>query len=271
MPPQRRPNFFLMTYIDSHCHLNSPELESLMPDELDACSAANVRGAVIVGTTLDDSRQAISLCRRWGGRMALKATAGVHPHETSALPDGWTDQLKELLGQPETAALGEIGLDYHYNLSPRDRQLDALRLQLRLAGETKKPVVFHVREAYGDFWAVTDSEPTPCGAVLHCFDGTSADAAAGLERGWFIGVTGAVTFASRDELRETLGGVPLESLLVETDCPYMAPVPFRGKTNRPSWVPLVYSKLAGVKNVSVGELAEAVRANAARLFGLEVL
>lgn len=257
-----------MKYLDSHCHLNSEELRHQVPQELQLCRDAGVAAMVVVGTTLDDSCEAVELSRQWKD-FGLRAACGIHPHDSAKVPADWEGQLKELMVLPEVCALGEIGLDYYYDFSPRDVQRRVLSRQLELAHELDSPVIFHVRDAFDDFWSVIDQGPAPRRAVLHCFGGTLDDALKGIERGWFIGVTGVVTFAKADEFRSIVAQIPVESLLCETDCPWMAPVPYRGKTNRPSWVVQVYQRVAQVKGLALDDLTRQLWLNGQNLFGLE--
>lgn len=259
-----RPNF-----VDCHCHLNSPELRDGIPAALQRARDAGVTRMAVVGSTLADSREALEICSRyrpWG----VFPVVGVHPHEVKDLPKGELPQeLTEMAARSEVKAWGEIGLDYYYDLSPRPVQIEALVLQLDAARALNKPVVFHVRDAYDDFWPLMTPDRAPEKAELHCFTGGPEDARKALERGWKLGVTGMITFKKADDLRRVIEELPVDALLCETDSPWMSPVPYRGKVNEPSRVPLIYEKLAEIKGVSVDELADCIRRSAAEFFGLE--
>lgn len=257
-----------MNYIDSHCHFNSPELRDFIPEELERCRAAGIERMAVIGGNLADSEEAVEICRRYEG-YGLFPVVGIHPHDSKDAAEGLPERLLELAALPEVRAWGEIGLDYHYDLSPREVQRRVLAQQLRAAAGIGRPVVFHVREAYSDFWPIIETEGAPQKAVLHCFSGTADDARRALDFGWKIGVTGVITFARADEFRAVVKEIPLESLLCETDSPWMAPTPYRGTVNVPSRVPLVYAKLAQVKNVSLEDLKKQIWHNCSEFYGLE--
>lgn len=253
-----------MNYADSHCHLNSPELRSDIPAELERCRHCGVEKLMLVGSTLADSLEAFNLCRQYP-EYGLYCSAGIHPHEVQDVASGLPQPMKDLIANPQVKALGEIGLDYHYDISPRDLQLQILEEQLHLAVKLDKTVIFHVREAYDDFWKLIE-RVSPPKAVLHCFSGTQEDAKRALDRGWYIGVTGVITFVHAEEFRDVIAKVPLESLLCETDSPWMSPVPFRGTVNRPSRVMLVYKKLAEVKKMSLERVVSQIWENCGKFF-----
>ena len=255
-----------MRYTDSHCHFNSPELRGTTRECLLRARDAGVARMAVIGTTLDDSEEAVEICRS-DAEFGLFPVVGIHPHEVKDYGGEIPPRLLELAALPEVRAWGEIGLDYYYDISPRDEQINLLALQLEAAKDLRKPVVFHVRDGYDDFWRVMTSGRTPEKAELHCFSGNLDDARRGLDLGWKFGITGVVTFKKAEELREIVKFLPLESLLCETDSPYMSPVPFRGKTNEPSRVPLIYAKIAEIKGISVEETAERIWKNNAELFG----
>lgn len=258
-----------MKYFDTHCHFNSPELRADIAKELEQCRAAGVERMAVIGSTLEDSEEAVKISREYC-QYGLFPVVGIHPHEAKDAADGLPQRLFELARLPQVRAWGEIGLDYYYDLSPRDVQLRVLEQQLLAAAEVGLPVVFHVREAYDDFWSVINRVGAPRKAVLHCFSGTIDDARRALDYGWKIGVTGVVTFARADEFRTLLAQIPAASLLCETDSPWMSPVPFRGKVNVPSRVPFVYARLAQVKGMELEAFAEQVWRTACDFYGVEV-
>ncbi|MGI6076406.1 MAG: TatD family hydrolase [Pyramidobacter sp.] len=255
-------------FIDCHCHLNSPELREGIPAALERGRAAGVTRMAVVGSTLADSLEAVEICRRYPSA-GLFAVTGVHPHEVSEMNGVISPQLLEAAELPEVKAWGEIGLDYYYDLSPRPLQIRMLALQLEAAKAMDVPVVFHVRDAYDDFWPLMTSDRAPEKAELHCFTGSMEDARKALNRGWKLGVTGMITFKRADEIRDVIARLPVDALLCETDAPWMSPVPFRGKINEPSRVPLIYKKLAEIKGLPLDELTCRVNRSAVEFFGLE--
>ena len=255
-----------LRWTDDHCHLgwdadDTPDLG--VADELVAeARAAGVERMVTVGTDAERSAQAIAAARRHPG--AVWATVGLHPHEASRGLDG----LADLLAEPEVVAVGECGLDYHYDHSPRPAQREAFAAQVALAHEHDLALVIHTREAWDDTFAVLDEAGVPERTVLHCFTGGPAEARKCLDRGMFVSCTGIVPCTAAQDLRDAPAHRPLDRLLIETDSPYLAPVPHRGRPNRPALVPLVGAAVAAAKEVSVEDVAAATWANAERAYRL---
>ncbi len=255
-------------FIDSHCHFNSPELRDDIPAALERARERCVARMAVIGSTLADSEEAIKICREYQS-YGLFPVVGVHPHEVKELAGEIPSRLIDLASLPEVKAWGEIGLDYYYDLSPRPEQIKMLAAQLEAAKSLRRTVVFHMRDAYDDFWPLMTSDRAPEKAELHCFTGELSDVKKAIDRGWKIGITGMVTFKKAENIRALVKEIPLESLLCETDSPWMSPVPFRGKINEPSRVPLVYEKVAEVKGISVEEVAEQVWRNNVEFYELE--
>jgi TatD DNase family protein len=222
---------------------------------------AGVARIVDVGTDVAESAAAIDRARRHDG---VWATAGVHPHEAA----GGVDGLVELLAAPEVVAVGECGLDFHYDHSPRPEQRRVFAAQVGLAHEHGLALVIHTREAWDETFAVLASEGTPERTVFHCFSGGPAEAERALAAGAHLSFSGIVTFKAADDLREAARRCPPDRLLVETDAPYLAPVPHRGRTNRPALVSLVGEAVAAAQGRPVVETATVTSANATRLFAL---
>lgn len=260
-----------MRFIDSHCHYNLPELGegAELEAKLDRALAEGVVKSAVVGSTMEDSREAIELCRRYGKKYGLFAVTGIHPHEVKELTGDYMSELTAMAENPLTRAWGEIGLDYYYDLSPRELQIRVLGEQLEAAKSLNKPVVFHVRDAYEDFWPMMTETLAPEKAELHCFTGSKEDLYKGLDRGWMFGVTGIVTFKRADDIRELVKLMPVENILCETDSPWMSPVPFRGKTNEPSRMPLIYRAVAEVKGMDVREFCEQIWENNIKFYNPE--
>ncbi|HUP72215.1 MAG TPA: TatD family hydrolase [Acidimicrobiales bacterium] len=246
-----------MAWIDNHCHLRA--------DDEAAISEAREAGVVrliTVGTDLERSLTAIRVAKAHDN---VWATAGVHPHDATQGIDG----IAALLDHPKVVAVGEAGLDYYYDHSPRDVQQSVFAAQIALAHAHDLPLVIHTRDAWDDTFRILDREGTPRRTVFHCFTGGPLEAAAAVERGACLSISGIVTFKTADDLRAAVAQTPLEHLFVETDSPYLAPVPHRGKANRPAWVPLVGSSIATVKACTVAEVEAVTWANACSFYGLD--
>ena len=257
--------------IDSHCHLAGEEFVDDLPAVIARAQAAGVtRALVILAAEQDDEwARAQALVARWP---AVRFAVGVHPHQAhlfAADPAGAAREVaRRLAGSRLVQAIGEIGLDYHYDFSPRDVQLAVFRAQLALAQAHGLPVVIHTREAEADTLALIAEAQAggPLAGVFHCFTGDPAMASRALATGFYLSFAGILTFPRAVELREAVRIVPLDRLLVETDAPYLAPVPHRGKRNEPAWVAATLAAVAAARDVSVAALAATVRDNYDRLF-----
>jgi TatD DNase family protein len=240
-------------WTDAHCHITA--------DALDAARAAGVERMISVGTDVASSQAAIALA---AGHEGVWATAGVHPHDAK---DGIAG-VEALLAAPEVVAVGECGLDYHYEHSPRDVQREVFAAHIALAHTHDLALVIHSREAWDDTFAVLATEGVPERTVFHCFTGGPDEAERCLALGAALSFSGIVTFKTADDVRAAAARCPLDRMTVETDSPYLAPVPHRGKPNQPAWVPLVGAVVAAVKGVDAAEVARATSATAERLFRL---
>jgi len=223
--------------------------------------AVGVERFITVGTDVASSRVAIEVARSLDG---VWATAGVHPHDAK---DGW-DGLEALLAEPEVAAVGECGLDYHYDHSPREVQREAFAVQIALAHRHGLPLVVHTREAWDDTFAILTAEGVPERTVVHCFTGGPDEARRCLDLGAHLSFSGIVTFKGAPEVRAAAELCPLDRLLVETDSPFLAPVPHRGRPNQPAHVVLVGQAVAAAKGLGAEQVADATWVNAARVYGL---
>lgn len=246
-------------WTDTHCHLN---YEGVAADAVEVAVAAGVTRMVCVGTDPVTSAGAIDVAARWPG--TVWATVGLHPH----VADEGTDGLLELLDRPGVVGIGECGLDYYYDNSPRDLQRAAFAAQVALARIHDKALVIHSRDAWDDTFSVLTSEGVPERTVFHCFTGGPDEAALALELGAYLSFSGIVTFKSADAVRSAAAMCPAERLLVETDSPYLAPVPHRGRPNQPSFVIEVGAAVARLREVEPDELARTTSANAERVFRL---
>jgi TatD DNase family protein len=253
--------------IDSHCHLDFPDFDADRDEVLTRSVDAGVRTVINPGTDLETSRRAIALTERYDN---VYAAVGVHPHDASRLDERTLTQLRQLVSHPKVVAIGEIGLDYYRDLSPRGQQRAAFEAQLALAADLDLPVIVHQRESAADVmtslrvWA-EDGHP---GCVLHAFSGDKTMADQAVSLGFFIGVGGPVTFKNARRLPEIIPRLPLSCLVIETDAPYLAPHPYRGKRNEPAYVVLVAERLAQLYGIPRDELARQVTENTLRLFRL---
>lgn len=250
--------------IDTHCHLNDAKAFPDPQAEIEAALEVGVDRLIVVGTHPPDWARAVALAE---AHPEVFAIVGWHPNYTAEYDRASLAELERLLAHPRVLALGEIGLDYHWDYSPRMTQYEALRDQLDLASRLGVPVVFHAREAYGDLLDVLEARP-PHPYLFHCWAGNAEEAARGVALGGYFGVDGPVTYKKADDLRAVLAEIPLDRLVLETDAPYMPPVPYRGKPNRSAYVPLINAGLAEVHGVSPEACAATTTANAERFFRL---
>lgn len=259
-------------YLDAHCHLErhtyGEELEAVIERAFDA----GLTHIIAVGATrvVEGAHEAVALA---GTDPRIFATAGVHPHDVGKATDADFAVVKEYLNHPRVVSLGEIGLDYHYDYAPKDVQIRRFEEQLGLAREANLPVMLHTREAHEDTIACLDRVGLPeRGGVVHCFTGTPDQANAYLSRGMYLSIPGVVTFKGksaaplRDAIRDV---IPTERLFIETDSPFLAPVPYRGKRNEPAYVVETAGKVAELKGMDRAELGARTRANAIAFFALE--
>jgi len=247
-------------WVDSHCHIHSePNADELIA----SANAAGVEWMVCVGTDLETSHQAAALAAR---QACVCSTVGLHPHDASKLADEW-DALEALARQPQCVGIGEAGFDLYYEHSPRAEQETAFRAQIQLAARLGKPLVIHSRDAWDDTFRVLVEEGPPDPTVFHCFTGGPDEAARALELGCYLSFSGIVSFKNSNELREAARICPPDRLLVETDSPYLAPEPYRGKRNEPAYVVTVGEAVATARGAAPEAIAELTRDNAIRVFG----
>ncbi|MFH1019320.1 MAG: TatD family hydrolase [Pseudomonadota bacterium] len=253
--------------IDTHCHLDMSAYQADYDAVLARAFAAGVTRIISVGIDLASSRRAIELA---GQNEGIHATVGVHPHNVVELSEADYAELRALCRHPKVVAYGEIGLDYVKNYAPVSLQKEHFARQAALAGELQLPLVVHDREAHDDIMEMLEAAgPFPAGGVMHCFSGDAAFAGRVLGLGFHISIPGVVTFAKAEMLQEAVREIPLGSLVLETDGPFLAPVPRRGKRNEPQLLVYTAQKVAELKGLSLEEVARQTTANAVRLFGLE--
>ena len=261
------------TLIDTHAHLDFSKYDADRPAVIGRARAAGVAAMVNVGTDLVSSRRAVDLAEEYE---AVYAAVGLHPHGAKALDGATLGELRELAQRPKVVAVGEIGLDYYRNLSPRDAQRRAFQAQLAWAAKLGKPVIIHDRDAHDEIlqalskWAAGLENSTLTGrlGVLHTFSGDLEMAQKAIDLGFYISISGPVTYRNARQLPEIVRALPLDRLLVETDCPFLAPEPYRGKRNEPAYTRLVAERIAKLKGIPFDDLARATTANARRLFEL---
>jgi TatD DNase family protein len=247
--------------IDTHAHLDAFEDSG---DVLGRARAIGVELVVSVGTSIESCRQTLALCEREEG---VRAALGLHPHEAGSVTDDDLDELRSLLGHPKAVAVGETGLDYYRDRAPRDRQAAVFRAHRAIAGELAKPLVVHTRAADEDTVAALHDLPAEVPVILHCFSSSELLAPA-LEHGWYVSFAGNVTYPKASELRWAAARVPTDRLLAETDCPYLAPQPVRGRRNEPAYILHTLETLAEARGETTASVGGQVAANAAAVFGL---
>ncbi len=250
---------------DSHAHYDSEAFDADRKELLNALPEQGVCGIINCASDMASSLTSLELADEFG---FVYAACGVHPHEAEGYKDGYISVLKKLCAEEKCVAVGEIGLDYHYDFSPRDIQKTVFEQQLILAKELDLPVIIHDREAHEDTMNLI-KKYRPKG-VVHCFSGSAEMAKEVLKLGMYIGLGGAVTFKNARKPREVAEIVPEDRLLIETDCPYMTPVPFRGQRCDSSFIPYTADVLAQVRGVMADEILNLTRKNANTLFGLEL-
>jgi len=251
--------------VDTHAHLMDAAFASDLPAVLERASAVGVETIVCVGYDLTSSRAAVALAAE---RPGLFATVGVHPNHLAEAPDDWHRQLRVLAREPRVVAIGESGLDYYRTYTPPELQREGFAAHLALAAELDLPIVIHCREAEADVLEALAGAPSGPSArgVLHCFSGSATTMATAVEAGYYISFAGTVTFKNAAPLREVAARVPEDRLLVETDAPYLSPMPHRGQRNEPARVQLTADCLAQVRRISLDALADMTTANARRVF-----
>ena len=248
-------------WTDTHCHL---QYEGVPPDALERAAAAGVERVVCIGTDADQSRRAIALAADSSHPKRVWATVGVHPHDASQ----GLDAILPLVDAPGVVAIGECGLDYHYDHSPRDVQRAAFAAQIALARIHNLALVIHTREAWDHTFELLYTETMPERVVFHCFTGGPEEARLAIRMGAYLSFSGIITFKNAEAVRQAVQVCPPDRLLVETDAPFLAPVPHRGQPNEPALVPVVGAAVAAIRGVPEEEIAALTSANATTVFNL---
>lgn len=249
---------------DTHVHLNDEQFAADLDQVFQRMKENNVTRVLCVAFDLKSSGETTAMAEKHSG---VVASVGVHPHDAEDVPADYLAQLAELARRPGVVALGEMGLDYYRDLSPRPVQKQVFREQLALVRELNMPVIIHVRDAFGDLMDILRRDGiSPAGGVMHCFSGSWEVARECMEMGFYISLAGPVTFKNAVKLKDIAMQVPVERLLIETDCPYLAPEPYRGRRNEPAYVFYVAQHIAALRNISFEELAQSTTENAKKLF-----
>jgi TatD DNase family protein len=257
-----------VTFVDSHCHLDHEQFDADREAVVERALAAGVEQIVAIGTGdgPPDLEAGIRLADRYP---AFYATAGVHPHDAAKAAEETYVRLAALLAHPKVVAVGEIGLDYHYDFSPREIQRAVFVEQMRIARDARKPIVIHTREAWDDTLALLQQHwaPSGIGGIMHCFSGGPRKAEQALALGFYLSFGGIVTFPKAVEVQQAARLAPGDRILIETDAPYLAPVPRRGKRNEPAFLVETARKLAEVRGETVEQIASSTSENFRRLIG----
>jgi TatD DNase family protein len=249
--------------VDSHAHLQWRSFDQDREKVITLAKEADVKYIVNIGYDLEGSKKAIELAEKHEG---LYATVGIHPHNASELNEKVLDNLRRLSENPKVVAIGEIGLDYYRNLSPKAAQQKAFEAQLILAQELELPVVIHDRDAHVDVLKTLSKFKGKLNGVMHCFSGSSEMAEQYVKMEYYISFAGPVTFPNARKLHESAKSIDLNKILLETDCPWLAPQEMRGKRNEPAFLPFTAEKIANLRGISLAELAEATTKNTKQIF-----
>ncbi|WML42509.1 TatD family hydrolase [Neobacillus sp. PS3-40] len=252
---------------DTHAHLNADQFSEDLEDVISRAQDTGVSTIVVVGFDRPTIKRAIELADKYE---FIYASVGWHPVDAIDMTEGDLKWIEELSAHPKVVALGEMGLDYYWDKSPKDIQKEVFRKQIKLAKKVKLPIVIHNREATADVMEILKEEGAEeVGGIMHCFSGSPEIAKECVNMNFYISLGGPVTFKNAKKPKEVAAEIPLEKLLIETDCPYLAPHPFRGKRNEPSYVKLVAEEIAEIKGISFAEIAEVTTRNAKKLFDIK--
>ncbi|MDQ0273113.1 TatD family hydrolase [Cytobacillus purgationiresistens] len=253
-------------FFDTHVHLNDQQYNEDLKEVIDRAQTAGISNMVVVGFDRPTINKAMELIEEYD---FLYASIGWHPVDAIDMTDEDLGWIEGLTSHPKVVAIGEMGLDYHWDKSPKDVQKEVFRKQIQLAKKVKLPIVIHNREATADIVEILKDEGAEeVGGIMHCFSGSPEVAKECVDMNFYISLGGPVTFKNAKKPKEVAADIPLEKLLIETDCPYLAPHPYRGKRNEPSYVTLVAEQIAEIKELTVEEVARVTTENAKKLFGI---
>jgi len=251
---------------DSHAHIDDEKFDADREQVIQRALENGVTGIINVGATMASSARSVALAAQYAN---IYAAVGIHPHDAQEALETDYEQLAAWSKQDKVLAIGEIGLDYYYELSPRDVQRAVFVRQIDVARQMNMPFIIHDRDAHGDILDIVKSEAKGLSGVFHCFSGSLEMAKEVIKLGFYISIAGPVTFKNAAKLPEIVAGIPLERLLVETDCPYLTPHPHRGKRNEPAYVRIVAEQVASLRGLELSALAEITSANVQRLFNIK--
>lgn len=254
-------------FFDTHAHLDDEQFQADQNAVIVRAQEAGVELLVNVGYNEKSAQNTLELTRKYS---FIYGAVGMHPHDAKDYGESSYELFRKIAGDPRIVAIGEIGLDYHYDLSPRDTQKQVFRRMIALAKEVRLPVIIHDREAHEDTFAIVQEEGAfQVGGIFHCYSGSLPLAKVALDLGFYISFAGPVTFANAHKLREVAKEAPLERILIETDCPYLAPAPYRGKRNEPAFVSKVAAMIAQLKGLTLEEAARVTLENGKRVFKIQ--
>jgi len=257
--------------VDTHCHLQMEQFGQDLEEVIKRAESAGVRSLILIGTDSKDNPEALALAEK---NEFIHVAIGIHPHDASSLDERLLSKLRQWLSHPKVVAVGETGLDYHYMHSPREVQRKVFMQHIDLAKQMNLPLVVHTREASEETMEILRTQSQHAGpeeklrGVIHCFSGDTAMAKEAIEMGFYISIAGPVTYKKSDTLREVVKSIPIENLLLETDAPYLSPVPFRGKRNEPAYMVHTAQQVAELKGLSLDDVARITSLNAHLLFGI---
>lgn len=251
---------------DTHVHVNAEQFNEDLEDVIERAKEAGVDNMVVVGFDRPTIIRAMELIETYD---FMYAAVGWHPVDAIDMTEDDLQWIEELSNHPKVVAIGEMGLDYHWDKSPKDVQMEVFRKQIRLAKKVGLPIIIHNREATADIVNILkEEEASRIGGIMHCFSGSAETALECINMNFYISLGGPVTFKNAKKPKEVAAAVPLDRLLIETDCPYLAPHPYRGKRNEPSYVKLVAEQIAEIKQLTIEEVSQATTENAKKLFGI---
>lgn len=254
-------------YIDTHAHLTDECFQNCVDEILEQSKQQGVEKIFCASYDKQSSIESVELAKKYDDVYAI---IGVHPHDAKTYDNELEKTLTQLAQFEKVVAIGEIGLDYHYDLSPRDVQKQVFEKQIELAHKLQLPIVIHTREAIGDTMEILRRYKSKiCGALVHCFNASKEILHEIMDMGFYVSYGGAVTFKNANGLLEAVKNTPLDRIMLETDCPYMTPVPYRGKTNFPKYIPIVAQKISELKNVPIKEVEEITTKNAKKFFKID--
>lgn len=255
-----------MKIVDSHCHIDDERFDSDIEELISLFEENEIDFLIDPASDVNSGRKILELVKKYD---KIYGAVGIHPHEVEGITQKQLDEIYEMSFAKKIVAIGEIGLDYYYDNSPKDKQKEIFRKQMEIAKKRKLPVIIHTRDAMGDTYDILSEFRGEVIGVMHCYTGSLEMAKRFMELGYYISISGAVTFKNAVNVREMAKEIPLDNLLVETDSPYLTPEPHRGKRNEPKFVRLVAEKIAELKNMEVNDLIYNTNSNARNLFSIE--